>query len=212
MNTLLDFILHLDVHLPLLVEQFGWLSYGILFLIVFCETGLVFMPFLPGDSLLFVAGTLAGQGTLQVLLLWTVFTVAAILGDSLNYWVGTHFGRRLEKSKFIRPEYLEKTKGFYEEYGKKTIIIARFVPIVRTFAPFVAGMGHMNYRDFLFYNIVGAIAWVSSFIFAGYFFGQIPWVEANLEKVILGIIILSIIPPILEVWKQHRASKSRDTK
>jgi membrane-associated protein len=212
MNTLLDFILHLDVHLPLLVEQFGWLSYGILFLIVFCETGLVFTPFLPGDSLLFVAGTLAGQGTLKVLLLWLVLTVAAILGDSVNYWVGTHFGRRLERSKMVRPEYLEKTQGFYEKYGKKTIIIARFIPIVRTFAPFVAGMARMNYRDFLIYNIVGGIAWVSFFIFAGFFFGRITWVQDNLEKVILGIMVLSLVPPILEVWKQHKASKSLDTR
>lgn len=206
MKTLLDFVLHLDVHLAALVAQFGWLTYGILFLIAFCETGLVFTPFLPGDSLIFVAATLAGQGMLHVSILWMSFTIASILGDSVNYWVGTHFGARLEKSKMIKKEHLEKTQFFYEKYGKKTIIIARFIPVVRTFAPFVAGMARMNYRDFLVYNIVGGIAWVSFFTFTGFFFGQIPWVQDNLEKVILGIIVLSLIPPAIEIWKQRKRS------
>lgn len=206
MKTLFDFVLHLDVHLAALVAQFGWLTYGILFLIAFCETGLVFTPFLPGDSLIFVAATLAGQGMLHVSILWMSFTIASILGDSVNYWVGTHFGARLEKSKMIKKEHLEKTQFFYEKYGKKTIIIARFIPVVRTFAPFVAGMARMNYRDFLIYNIVGGIAWVSFFTFTGFFFGQIPWVQDNLEKVILGIIVISLVPPAIEIWKQRKRS------
>lgn len=206
MKTLLDFVLHLDVHLAALVAQFGWLTYGILFLIAFCETGLVFTPFLPGDSLIFVAATLAGQGMLHVSILWVSFTLASVLGDSVNYWVGTRFGARLEKSKMIKKEHLEKTQFFYEKYGKKTIIIARFIPVVRTFAPFVAGMARMNYRDFLIYNIVGGIAWVSFFTFTGFFFGQIPWVQQHLETVILGIVVLSFVPPAIEIWKQRKRS------
>lgn len=204
MGSILDFILHVDVYLAALVDQFGSLTYGILFLIVFCETGLVFTPFLPGDSLIFVAGTLAGQGALNSFLLWIILCVASILGDSLNYWLGTRFGHLWENSKTIRKDYLEKTRDFYSKYGKKTIILARFVPIVRTFAPFVAGMGRMNYKDFLAYNIIGGITWVSVFILAGHFFGQIEWVKHNLEFVILGILILSILPPIIEVIKAKR--------
>lgn len=206
MSALLDFILHIDVHLVTLVDQFGGWSYAILFLIIFCETGLVFTPFLPGDSLLFVAGTLAGQGTLHVFILWAILVLASILGDSVNYWIGTRFGHVWKNSKTVRKDYLEKTESFYKKYGKKTIIIARFVPIVRTFAPFVAGMGRMNYRDFLTYNIVGGLTWVSFFIFAGYFFGQIPWVEHNLEIVILGIVFLSVLAPAIEILKSRKKS------
>ncbi len=204
MTALLDFILHIDVHLVTLVDQFGGWSYAILFLIIFCETGLVFTPFLPGDSLLFVAGTLAGQGSLHVLLLWTILVLASILGDSVNYWIGTRFGHAWENSKTIRKDYLEKTQSFYKKYGKKTIILARFVPIVRTFAPFVAGMGRMDYRDFLTYNVIGGFTWVSFFVFAGYFFGQIPWVEHNLEIVILGIVFFSVLAPAIEIFKSRK--------
>jgi len=203
MKTLLDFFLHLDVHLATLVQDFGWASYAILFAVLFCETGLVFMPFLPGDSLLFVAGTLAGQGMLQVWTLWAALVLASIVGDSVNYWVGTRFGLRLEQSKSVPQKYLQKTHAFYEKYGKKTLIIARFIPIVRTFAPFVAGMGRMDYRTFLTYNIVGGVSWVSFFIFTGYFFGQITWVQQHLETVILGIVVLSLIPPVVEFAKRR---------
>lgn len=205
MQFFLDFVLHLDTHLAALVEQFGLLSYAILFLILFCETGLVFTPFLPGDSLIFVSATLASQGALNIFFLWVGFVLASILGDSVNYWVGTRFGARLAQSQKIRADYLKKTEDFYTKHGKKTIILARFVPIVRTFAPFVAGMGRMHYRDFLLYNIVGGLAWVSFFSAMGYFFGQVPWVENNLEKVILGIIVLSLVPPIVEILKARRS-------
>ena len=202
MNVFLDFFLHLDVHLAALAAQFGWLTYGGLFLVVFCETGLVFTPFLPGDSLIFVAATLASEGTLYVALLWTVLALAAVLGDSVNYWIGMRFGAVIGRRRWVKEEHLEKTQRFYEKYGKKTIIIARFIPIVRTFAPFVAGMVRIRYRDFFIYNVVGGLAWVSFFTFAGYFFGQLPWVHDNLEKVILGIVVLSFVPPVLEFAKE----------
>lgn len=206
MSALIDFVLHIDVHLAALVSQYGLLSYAFLFLIVFCETGLVFTPFLPGDSLIFVAATLAGQGALNTWLLWLIFCVASILGDSVNYWMGTHFGKVWENSKTIRKDYLEKTRGFYAKHGKKTIILARFVPIVRTFAPFVAGMGKMDYKDFFAYNVIGGVTWVSFFILAGHFFGQITWVHDNLELVILLIIFASLIPPAIEFLKARKKS------
>lgn len=202
MNAFLDFFLHLDVHLAALAAQFGWLTYGIIFLIVFCETGLVFTPFLPGDSLIFVAATLASEGTLHLSLLLLVLSLAAILGDSVNYWIGLHFGAVIGRRHWVKAEHLEKTQRFYEKYGKKTIIIARFIPIVRTFAPFMAGMARMRYRDFFTYNVVGGLAWVGFFTFAGYFFGQLPWVQDNLEKVILGIVALSFVPPVFEFAKE----------
>lgn len=204
MSNFFDFLLHLDVHLTALVQQYGNLTYGILFLIAFCETGLVFTPFLPGDSLIFVAATLASQKALNIFILWTAFTVASIAGDSVNYWVGTRFGHKLEASKSLRKDYLQKTQDFYARYGKKTLVMARFIPVVRTFAPFVAGMGRMNYRDFLIYNVVGGVAWVSFFTFVGYFFGRITWVQNHLETVILGIIFVSLLPPALEWWKARR--------
>ena len=204
MSNLFDFLLHLDVHLTALVQQYGNFTYGILFLIAFCETGLVFTPFLPGDSLIFVAATLASQHFLNILILWVAFTVASILGDSVNYWVGTRFGHKLEQSKALRVDYLQKTQDFYAKYGKKTLVMARFIPVVRTFAPFVAGMGRMNYADFLFYNVVGGVAWVSFFTGVGYFFGRVTWVQNHLETVILGIIALSLVPPVLEWWKLRK--------
>lgn len=200
----LDFFLNFDDHLATLVENLGWLSYGLLFAIIFCETGLVFTPFLPGDSLIFVAATLAAQGVLNAFILWLIFMVACITGDSVNYWVGLRFGRRLSRSGSIRPEYLERTERFYEKHGKKTIILARFIPIVRTFAPFVAGMAQMNYRDFIVYNVGGGFFWVTFFVGSGYFFGELSWVQDNLHFVILFIIFLSLMPPLWEHWRTRK--------
>ncbi|MEK9159141.1 MAG: DedA family protein [Patescibacteria group bacterium] len=206
---LIDLFLHLDEHLASLVEQFGWGSYVVLFAIVFCETGLVFTPFLPGDSLIFVAATLAAQEVMNVLLLWPLLLVAAIVGDSVNYWIGSRFGRKLVREKgLIRHEHLDRTRAFYEKYGKKTIVIARFIPIVRTFAPFMAGMAHMDYKVFWFYNVLGGFLWVTLFTFAGYFFGELPWVQENLHYLILLIIFLSLLPPVWEYWRNRKAVRS----
>lgn len=203
----IDLLLHLDKYLAVLVSNYGVLTYLILFLIIFFETGLVITPFLPGDSLIFVAGTLAGTGALNVMILFVVLVLAAILGDSLNYLIGDYFGEKVfSKSRFFKKEYMEKTKGFYQKYGAKTIVIARFIPIVRTFAPFVAGIGKMNYSKFLMYNIIGALLWVSLFLFGGYYFGSIPIVQENLTLVILLIIFISILPPVIE-YIRHRRKK-----
>ena len=202
---LIDFILHFDKYLGLFVQDYGILTYLILFLIIFFETGLVITPFLPGDSLLFVAGTFAAQGTLNVLVLFFVLSIAAILGDSLNYWIGNYFGEKVfSKSRFFKKEYLEKTKSFYHKHGSKTIVLARFVPIIRTFAPFVAGVGKMQYAKFLFYNIIGGLVWVALFIFSGFFFGNVGIVKENLTIVILIIIVISVIPGIVEYLRQRR--------
>ncbi len=198
----IDLIVHLDQHLLELVESYGGWVYAILFLIVFCETGLVVTPFLPGDSLLFVAGTIAGAGSMNVHLLAVLLTLAAVIGDSLNYAVGHYLGPkvfRYEDSWFFRKAYIEKTHAYFEKYGGRTIIIARFVPIVRTYAPFVAGIGRMQYRQFLLYNVVGAVVWVVLLTYAGYFFGNLPLVKDNLSLVILAIIIASISPAIIEL-------------
>lgn len=206
--TLVDLLIHLDRHLIWVVENYGVWIYALLFLIVFCETGLVVTPFLPGDSLLFVAGTLAAAGAMDVHLVVLLLIAAAILGDTVNYWIGKAVGPRVfheENARFFRKEYLERTHRFYERHGGKTIIIARFVPIIRTFAPFVAGIGTMDYGRFLFYNVTGAILWVTSLTYAGYYFGNLPWVKANLTLVILGIILLSISPGIFE-YLRHRAA------
>jgi len=204
--TLLDILVHLDRHLLELVNSYGAWVYGILFLIVFCETGLVVTPFLPGDSLLFVAGTIAGAGSLNVHGLAVLLIAAAVAGDSLNYAIGHLIGPRVfkyEDSWFFKKSYIEKTHGYFERYGGRTIIIARFVPIVRTYAPFVAGIGRMDYRRFLFFNVTGAIVWVVSLTYAGYFFGNIPVVKNNLTAVIFGIILLSISPGIIE-FARHK--------
>ena len=199
-TKLIDFILHVDKYLSLVVSQYGILTYLILFIVVFCETGLVFTPFLPGDSLLFISGTFAANGALNVFLLWIVFALAAILGDSANYFIGSFFGEKVfTKIKFFRQDYLDKTKKFYEKYGVKTIIIARFVPIVRTFAPFVAGVGKMDYKKFFLYNIIGGLLWVTLILFAGFYFGKIDWVEKNLTLITYLIIVISILPVIIEV-------------
>ena len=209
MNKVIDFILNVDKYLEILIGKFGVLTYFILFLIILLETGLVVTPFLPGDSLLFVAGTFASGGAFNIWILFILLSVAAILGDSLNYAIGSYFGVRVfEKSRFFKKEYLDKTKGFYDKYGKKTIVMARFVPIIRTFAPFVAGVGKMRYSSFISYNIVGGILWVALFLFGGYFFGQVPFVEKNLTLVIFAIIFISILPPVIE-YLRHRLKEGK---
>jgi membrane-associated protein len=197
---LIDLFLHLDTHLHQLILDYGLYTYIILFVVIFAETGFVFTPFLPGDSLLFAAGTFAAKGSFDVNLLFIIMAAAAILGDTVNYWIGNYIGpRAFEKNtRLFKKENLEKTHAFYEKYGGKTIIIARFIPIIRTFAPFVAGIGSMTYSKFLFYNVLGGLAWCILFIYGGYYFGNIPVVRNNFSFVILGIIFLSILPGILK--------------
>ena len=208
----IDFILHLDKYLSILIQQFGSWTYVILFLIVFLETGLVVTPFLPGDSLLFAAGAFAAAGALNVMWVFAVIAIAAILGDTVNYSIGKYLGSKaFEKyPKVFKKGYLDKTHKFYGKYGNKTIVLARFVPIVRTFAPFIAGVGMMNYFKFLFYNVLGGILWVALFVFGGYFFGNIQWVKDNFSLVILIIIILSFVPMAWEYWK-HIRNKNHKT-
>lgn len=205
-KNFIDFIINLDEHLNIIIQNYGASTYFILFLIVFAETGLVVTPFLPGDSLLFAAGAFAAIGSFNVLILFVVLTAAAILGDTANYSIGKFLGSRAFKKypKIFKKEYLERTQKFYSKYGNKTIMLARFVPIVRTFAPFVAGVGKMKYSNFLTYNVVGGIVWVALFVFGGYFFGNISFVKNNFSLVILIIIILSFVPMIWEWWKHRR--------
>ena len=208
-QLVIDFILHIDRHLAELTAAYGPWIYGILFLIIFCETGLVVTPFLPGDSLLFVAGAIATQDAMNIHLMVILLIIAAILGDAVNYSIGRFFGVRLfanPDSKIFRRRHLEITQTFYARHGGKTIILARFVPIVRTFAPFVAGMGHMPYRRFAAYNVVGAIAWVTLFSYAGYFFGNLPMVQSNLHYLIVAIIFVSILPGLIEIIRHRRAA------
>lgn len=204
LRALVDFILHIDEHLNALAGEYGPWLYAILFLIVFCETGLVVTPFLPGDSLLFAAGALAATGPLNVHVLAALLIVAAILGDTVNYTIGRRLGDRVSRWKVVKPEYLDRTTAFYERYGAKTIVLARFVPIVRTFAPFVAGMAKMNYRTFVTYNVVGALVWVLSFLYAGYFFGNLPVVKENFGLVAIGIILVSLLPMVVEYLRARR--------
>ncbi|MGV6945944.1 DedA family protein [Sphingobacterium kyonggiense] len=208
LSTLIDFILHIDKHLIEITQEYQAWTYLILFLIIFAETGLVVTPFLPGDSVLFAMGALIAkpETNLNLGIMILLLIAAAILGDFVNYEIGKHFGNRVFKpnSKIFKPAYLEKTQSFYEKYGLKTIIYARFVPIVRTFAPFVAGIVRMPYRKFGLYNIVGGILWVSLFLIAGYFFGQIPFVKNNFSIVVLAIIAISLLPAIIEVFKSKR--------
>jgi membrane-associated protein len=213
-KSLIDLLLHLDKHLNEIIGNYGLWTYLILFLIVFCETGLVVTPILPGDSLLFAAGALAAtEGSpLNVGVLYLILTVAAIIGDTVNYWIGAKIGPKVfaqEKSRFFKKEYLIRTQQFYEKYGGKTIIIARFIPIIRTFAPFVAGIGTMNYLKFIVYNIVGAILWVTICLFLGYFFGNIPIVKKNFSLVILAIVFISILPAIIEIIRSRMAAKKK---
>ncbi len=200
----IDFIIHFDKYLGEIINNFGGFAYLFLFLIVFLETGLVFTPFLPGDSLLFVAGAFAAQDVLNILLLFVLLSAAAVLGDSVNYWVGFKLGDKISKSRFIKKEHLDRTHEFYRKHGGKTIILARFVPIVRTFAPFVAGVGKMNYKKFFGFNFIGGIIWVALFLFAGFFFGNIPFVEERLTLFILIIIFLSFVPIIVEFVRHKR--------
>jgi membrane-associated protein len=200
---LFDLFLHLDKHLATVIEQYGTTTYVILFFVIFCETGLVVTPILPGDSLLFAAGALAVHSGLRVEILIPLLLVAGILGDAVNYSIGHFLGPKVLKgnSRFLKKEYLDKTHRFYEKYGGKTIIFARFVPIIRTFAPFLAGVGGMTYTRFALYNVVGAVLWVGLFVLAGYFFGNIPAVKHNFTLVILGIIFVSILPAVVEYAK-----------
>ena len=210
MTEILDFILHIDKHLVALTAQDGLWVYAILFLIIFCETGLVVTPFLPGDSLLFASGAVvaSSQGSLNIHIIVLILLTAAIVGDAVNFMIGKYFGEKLfsnPNSKIFKQEYLSKTHAFYEKYGGKTIILARFVPIVRTFAPFVAGMGNMHYGRFLRYNITGALAWVLSLTYLGYIFGNLPFVKDNFGKVVIGIIVVSVLPMIVEFVRTKRS-------
>jgi membrane-associated protein len=207
-RQLVDFILHIDIHLAELIARYGTGTLVLLFLIVFAETGLVVTPFLPGDSLLFAAGAFAARGALDIGLLVPILLVAAILGDTVNYWIGHKIGRRAFSGKipFIKQEYLQRTESFYERHGGKTIILARFVPIVRTFAPFVAGIGTMSYARFVVYNVVGAVLWVVLFTVGGYFFGNLPMVQRNFKLVILAIIVVSVMPIVVEFVRARRAT------
>ena len=207
----IDWVLHLDDHMRQLVAEHGGWTYLILFVIVFCETGLVITPFLPGDSLLFVAGALAGEGSLNLLAVMAVLLAAAILGDTVNYQIGHYIGPKVfteqRQSRWLKRKHLDRTHAFFEKYGGKTIIIARFVPIVRTFAPFVAGVGAMTYARFLLYNVAGAVLWVVSLTLAGYWFGGRAWVKANFEIVVVVIIVISLLPMVVELIKARRQAK-----
>ena len=206
-KQLIDLFLHLDQYLDTVIRQYGVWTYGILFAVIFVETGLVIMPFLPGDSLLFAAGTFAALGSLNVWYIAGLLMIAAVLGDTVNYSIGQYLGDRAYNIKWIKKEYLDKTHAFFEKHGGKAIFLARFVPIVRTFAPFVAGIGKMSYSYFITYNFVGGITWVALFTFAGYFFGNIPFVRDNFELVIIAIIFISILPMVYEWWKARREAK-----
>lgn len=212
MDFIIDFILHIDVHMIAIVQEYHLWTYAILFAVIFCETGLVVTPFLPGDSLLFVAGAIAAQPNmpLEVNILALIVFAAAVLGDSSNYMIGHFFGQKLfsnPNSKIFKQSYLDKTHNFYKKYGGKTIIIARFVPIVRTFAPFVAGMGKMHYYYFMLYNVTGGALWVALFCYAGYFFGDLPFVQQNLKLLVVAIIVISILPAVIEVLRERRKLK-----
>jgi len=203
----LDVLLHLDQHLIVFVENYGAWVYALLFVIVFAETGLVVTPVLPGDSLLFVAGTLAAAGGMDVVLLMTILIVAAILGDTVNYWIGSYVGPKVfrAESRLLNKAHLERAHRFYERHGGKTIVIARFVPIIRTFAPFVAGIGKMSYPRFLLYNVGGALLWVVSLVMAGYYFGELPYVKQNLTLIIVLIVVISVLPGVFEYLRHRRA-------
>jgi membrane-associated protein len=208
LTSIADLVLHLDTHLLALTQEYGIWVYGILFLIIFSETGLVVTPFLPGDSLLFVAGAVCGAGSLEWHVLVPLLILAAFSGDNTNYWIGRLLGVRLIKragSRLIKPEYLDRTHAFYEKHGGKTILFARFLPIIRTFAPFVAGIGCMNYRVFLMFSALGSLAWITSFAAGGYFFGNIPIIKDNLTLMTLGIIGISLLPALGEVIRHQRS-------
>jgi membrane-associated protein len=208
----IDILLHLDRYLDLMIQTMGIWSYVIIFLIIFCETGLVVTPVLPGDSLLFAIGTFAAIGSFDITMVLILLTIAAIAGDTVNYWIGNYLGPKVfhyEDSRFFKKKHLERTHQFYEKHGGKTIIIARFIPIIRTFAPFVAGIGSMTYRKFLSYNVVGGIFWIFSLTLAGYFFGNIPVVRNNFSLVIMAIVLISVIPGVIEYLRQRGKAARR---
>lgn len=224
-KTILDLFLHIDDNLVLLINQFGITSYFFIFFVIFMETGFVVTPFLPGDSLLFAAGALAATKSLDIWVLWIILMVAAIIGDTVNYWIGNFVGpkafhpnahiplgiTKIRVNRILKQEYLDKAEKFYEKHGGKAIILARFVPIVRTFAPFVAGVGKMDYGKFISFNIIGGVTWVSLFLFLGYFFGNIPIVQENFHYAVLGIVIFSVVPIAFEWYKSHTAHATTKT-
>lgn len=208
---LIDLFLHLDEHLSVIIHDYGTWTYALLFLVIFMETGLVVTPFLPGDSLLFAAGTFASPALgspLNIWLLWVLLCVAAVLGDSVNYWIGHFIGPRAFSGeiRFLKKEYLDRTHAFYERHGGKTIVLARFIPIIRTFAPFVAGVGAMTYGKFFSYNVFGGILWVTLFVWGGYFFGTLPFVQENFSFVVLAIVVISVMPAVVEILKERLRS------
>lgn len=212
--SLVDFIIHIDKHLTEITAAYGALTYAILFVIIFCETGLVVTPVLPGDSLLFAAGAIASRGSISVHILFILLASAAVLGDAVNYHIGHFLGEKAFEpgtftSRFFKRQYLEKTQDFFNRYGGKTIIIARFVPIVRTFAPFMAGVGIMKYHQFFIYNVTGAILWTSLFLYGGYLFGEMPVVKNNFSLVILAIIVISVMPAVIEYIKSKRSNANQ---
>lgn len=204
LHYLLDVLLHIDKHLADLIGEYGAVTYAILFAVIFVETGFVVMPFLPGDSLLFAAGAFVAVDALNLPMLLGIMSVAAVLGDTVNYWIGRSVGKRAYSLSWVNRQHLERAQSFYETYGAKTIVLARFVPIVRTFAPFVAGIGRMPYAIFILYNVVGGLAWVLICVFAGYFFGNIPVVKQNFELAILAIVLMSVTPIAIELWKARK--------
>lgn len=210
-SQVIDFFLHLDKYLAEIISAYGTWTYLILFFVIFMETGFVVTPFLPGDSLLFAAGTFASLGALNVWVLFILLSFAAVLGDTVNYWIGHFIGEKAFSGniRFLKKEYLDRTHEFYERHGGKTIILARFIPIIRTFAPFVAGVGEMSYGRFITYNVVGGVMWVGIFVFAGYFFGNIPFVKHNFSLVILAIIIISVLPGLYEFAKERLKTSSK---
>lgn len=211
-NFLVDFIIHIDTHLGQIISTYGVATYAIMFVVIFIETGLVFTPFLPGDSLLFAAGAFAALGSLNIFVLLGFMMLAAILGDTSNYWIGHFFGERLIANPKVplKKEHITKTQKFFDKYGGKTIVLARFVPIVRTFAPFVAGVGKMNYGKFISFNIIGGVAWVLIATLTGFFFGNIPFVRQNFSVVVLGIILISVLPMFYELVKSRFKKKQEE--
>ncbi len=210
----INFILHIDSYLNAIIIRFGPWTYGLLFFLIFLETGFVVTPFLPGDSLLFAAGTFAARGALNPWMLFILMSIAAVAGDTANYWIGHAIGARAftGEIKWLKKDYLDRTHAFFEKHGGKTIFLARFVPIVRTFAPFVAGVSEMTYGYFISYNVFGGIAWVALFTFAGFFFGNIPFVRKNFEIVIVAIVFISLVPAVVEWWKARNANKTGKSK
>lgn len=211
---LIDFILHIDVHLGQIISTYGLATYAILFAIIFMETGLVFTPFLPGDSLLFAAGAFAALNSLNIFIVWIVFLLAALIGNTSNYWIGYFFGKKIVAHPKIPidEEHIKETKKFFDKYGGKTIIIARFMPFVRTFAPFVAGVSRMSYKQFISYDLIGGFSWVTVGVMAGYFFGNIEFVKKNFSLVIIGVVLISLIPITVEIIRKKILKKSKTVK